>query len=113
MSVGDVPTNLDNLVAGARPKQPVAAKIWNLLKTGWPRADLIAGILMMRQAPWGTGPAEQQHASATVVAKFHAEIGGDALAIRAFLHTLRHYIHPMEVAGSTPGQRPVSGGLPS
>ena len=47
---------------------------------------------MLLDCSWGTASAEQQHASATLVKKFHREIGTDMLLVRSLLHSIRHLL---------------------
>ena len=87
--VGNMNENLDRLAAGPCPDEPVAAKIWRLLGRSFPRSHIIRGLELLQDCPWGTATVEQQHASGTVMRKYHAEMGQDMLCVRAFLHTVR------------------------
>ena len=87
LGTGDVDENLAQLAAGPEPDQPTANKIWRLVRLGYNRGQLKKGISLLLDAPWGTSGAEQQHASATLLKKFHPEVGQDSLMERAFLHT--------------------------
>ena len=89
LGVGDVDENLSRLAGGPLPAQPTAQKIWQLLRIGYNNAQLKIGLALLLDAPWGTASVEQQHASATVVKKFHPEISQESLMERAFLHTFR------------------------
>ena len=92
LAAGDIQQNLDQLAAGERPAEPTSAKVWHLLKMGYNRAALVAGVELFRQISWGVGPCEQQHASASITAKLHPDVGANTLQIRGFIHTMRHLL---------------------
>ena len=93
LCLGDVSANVDGLFNGDKPEEPIAAKIWTLMHAfGESKAAIVRGLVLMREAHWHTAIAEQQHASGSIVAKFHKEITTDALMIRAALHTFRHLL---------------------
>ena len=89
---GDVKTNLDDLEAGECPTEPTAAKIWHLLRLGWNRSSLEVAVGLFLQISWGVGPCEQQHASASLAARFHPDIGPGTMQVRGLIHTMRHLL---------------------
>ena len=93
LCIGDVDQNLQELVSEDEPAEPTSRKIWQLIKVyGCNKERIKAALALVAQASWHTGVAEQQHASGTVVSKYHPEITQDALVIRAYVHTLRHLL---------------------
>ena len=104
MGTGDVDENLT--AAGPEPDQPTASNIWRLVRFGYNRAQLKKGLSLLLDAPWGTSGAEQQHASATLLKKFHPEVGQDSVMEHAFLHTLRPQANHRREA---PGQAETEG----
>ena len=89
LGVGDKDKNLDDLAVGPMPAEPVSAKIWHLVRLGFNRTQLKQALDLLMDCPWGTASAEQQHASATVMKKFHPEYGTETLMLRSMLHSFR------------------------
>jgi len=92
LATGNVQKNLDNLSDGGCPTEPTAAKIWHLLRMGWNRASIEAGVELFLQISWGVGPCEQQHASAALTARHHPGFYPETLQIRSLLHTMRYLL---------------------
>ena len=92
IATGDVGRNLDHLEASTRPTEPTAAKVWDLVHMGYNRVQLKQALALVLDCPWGTASAEQQHASATVVRKYHPEAGQETLLVRSLMHTMRHVL---------------------
>ena len=90
LAVGDMDGNLMALQQGPEPEEPVARKIWHLLRLGVDLKQVKQGLSLLLDCPWGTASAEQQHASGTIMRKFHPELGQESLMVRSLLHTLRH-----------------------
>lgn len=89
LGCGDVDLNLDELIAGAEPAEPTAAKIYRLLRLGFNRLQIKQALSLLMDAPWGTQSVEQGHASATLVKKVHPEFSKESLMLRAFFHSFR------------------------
>ena len=86
---GDVNANLDALVAGPKPTQPTALKIWELLKHGHSREPIITGLRLLMDAPWATSATEQAHVMGALVKRLHHELGVKALISRAMVGGFR------------------------
>lgn len=89
---GDIDANLERLRAGPEPDEPTCAKIWHLLHMGWNREVLKEAVGLLGEISWGTKVAEEQHASAAVVSKYHPEMAEEAVCVRAFVHTCRNLL---------------------
>eukprot|EP00974_Lingulodinium_polyedra_P080966 7843964-Lingulodinium_polyedra.AAC.1 len=81
LGAGDREANLVVLQAGPKPEEPVAAKIWHLLRLGYNRLQLNLGIDLLMDCPWGTASVERQHASATLLRKYHPEYGQETFMV--------------------------------
>jgi hypothetical protein len=92
LACGDIPANLEELANGPEPVERTARKIWRLLQLNFNRHDIQQGLELLLDCSWGTASAEQQHASATLVKKFHREIGTEGLLVRSLLHSMRHLL---------------------
>ena len=92
LGCGDVDQNLDALLAGATPIEPIAAKIKRLLELGYSRSQIKQALSLLMDAPWGTQSVEQGHASATMVKKAHPDFGKESLVLRAFFHSFRRLL---------------------
>ena len=92
LCVGDIAENLDRLMDGDEPSESVAGKIWSLLRSGFTKQRIIAALELMRELRWDTGVAEQQHASATMVAKFHPQVEEKGLMARASAHSFKRLL---------------------
>ena len=92
LASGDIATNLEKLANGPGPVERTARKIWRLLQLKFNRGDIRQGLQLLLDRSWSTASAEQQHASATLVKKFHREIGTDMLLVRSLLHSIRHFL---------------------
>ena len=92
LASGDIASNLDALATGPEPVERTARKIWRLLQLNFNRYDLEQGLQLLLDCPWSTACTEQQHASATLVRKYHHEVGTEHLLVRSLLHTMRHLV---------------------
>ena len=77
--------NLESLRASAQPKEQVASQMWELLHMGYSSKKLLGVLQLIRDLEWSTLTAEQAHASAASLAKFHPEYGVETLAARALV----------------------------
>ena len=94
LASGDVDQQLDALSSEEEePSDPISAKVWKLLRTlHYNREKLRQAINFFGEITWNTSISEQQHASGTLIGKYHPEVGQSALTIRALLHTMRHLL---------------------
>lgn len=76
---------LDRLVAGARPTDETAAKIFDLCNLGYNRPALEKGLWLLSMASWSSAPVEQGHVHASMLMKKHADYGEGTLSARAML----------------------------
>ena len=94
---GDISTNINQLVENDMPEEPVSAKLWMLIKVyNFNRSCIERALSLLAEATWQTGAAEQQHASGTIISRYHPEIEQEAMMVRAAMHTLRHLL-PQEL----------------
>eukprot|EP00972_Heterocapsa_arctica_P096300 14207510-Heterocapsa_arctica.AAC.1 len=56
---------------------------------GFNRQQLLVGLQLLLDCPWGTVAVEQAHASAAVVKRYHHEYGLETLLPRSFVHGMR------------------------
>ena len=94
LASGDVDQQLDALSSEEEePSDPISAKVWKLLRSlHYNREKLRQAINFFGEITWNTSISEQQHASGTLIGKYHPEVGQSALTIRALLHTMRHLL---------------------
>ena len=76
---------LDGLAAAAKPDEQVASQLWQLLRMGYSKSRLVNVLRLVRDLEWSTLRAEQTHASAAVLMRFHPDYGVDTLAARALI----------------------------
>ena len=96
LAQGNILENLEALSRGDAPAEPIAGKACELLKRlGYTLANrkwLQQAILLLLEIRWDVVVAEQQHASGTLIARFHTHIEQLALMTRALVHTLRRLL---------------------
>ena len=81
---GDIATNLEELAAGPRPQDAVAAHIWDLATDESIDQDRLRRIVaLLGDLPWTTVTTEQAHCWASIVHRFHPDMELDALLARA------------------------------
>lgn len=109
LGCGDVDRNLDGLLAGATPAEPIAAKIKRLLELGYSRSQIKQALALLMDCPWGTQSVEQGHASATLLKRAHPDFGKETLVLRAFFHSFRRLLPSSSTEGrkATRPQRDV------
>jgi hypothetical protein len=86
---GNLDDNLAKLKMGGCPEEAVSAKVWHLLHMGWNVEDIKAGLRTLLECGWGTDTVERQHASLTMMKRFHPDAGQETLVVRAGIHALR------------------------
>ena len=89
LACGDPAANLEALSEQPQLQEATAAKIWTLLRLGYNRQQLLAGLRLLLDAPWGTVAVDQQHASAEVIKRFHHEVGMETLLPKSLVHSMR------------------------
>ena len=82
---GDLERNLEELAEGDEPSEPVSSQMWRLLKSGFPKAQLVATLDLMADISWSTAVVEQQHGMMAVVHRFHPEYELPSLLGRSLL----------------------------
>ena len=97
LCTGDIDRNLQELMASTEPREPTSKKVWQLLHLGWNKLELRKAIMLMAGCPWATVCAEQQHGSASIIRKYHEDLGEESLMSRAFVHTMRRLLPGMSV----------------
>ena len=81
----DLTLNLERLKVGAEPDEQVAYQLWKLLQIGTPVRRLVDVLRLIQDLEWTTLAAEQQHASAANLSRFHPEYGLMTLTARALV----------------------------
>ena len=91
--------NLEELKEQREPSEPTTWKIWTLLQDeqGFPIKQLILAIMLLGDVPWGAVTTEQQHASCSLMHKFHPEWQLATLLLKAFVHCLERLLPKQEV----------------
>ena len=83
---GDVGANLRRLGNADCPDEPTSQRIWLMKKSRVvPDAQLVAAIALLGEVSWTSLPAEQQHASLSMLHKWHPSYGCDMLVSRALM----------------------------
>jgi len=101
LASGDPAANLEKLKNMPQPTEPTAAKIWTLLQLGYNRQQLLTGLQLLLDCPWGTVAVEQQHASAAIIKRFHQEYGLETLLPRSLVHGMRKLLPKPSAAEKT------------
>ena len=85
---GDIAANIAELLqAGEPPEDTVASKIFHLGSVGFNRLRLQRAVGLLGSCSWTSALTERQHASTSLVKKYHPDIGSKLLTARAYLHT--------------------------
>eukprot|EP00974_Lingulodinium_polyedra_P093740 9083064-Lingulodinium_polyedra.AAC.1 len=93
---GNIERNLEELASSPnRPEDPTAFKIQVMLRQGSNRQELVSAIRLLRECPWSTNTAEQQHASVSLVHRMHPSTELSTL-LRAGIHSMRRLIPAMD-----------------
>jgi hypothetical protein len=91
---GSRSANLDALLAGDWPREEVKQRIWELLKRGCNRQDILDSLELMSQAGWSSTTVEQGHVAASVVMRFHRELTEARMRARAAVVQCRPLFTP-------------------
>ena len=74
LAAGDIDANLDTFAADPEVSlDPIANKVKRLAQAWMTRERLKAGVSLLQEIPWSTTPAEQAHAFAARLRKYHLE----------------------------------------
>ena len=76
--------------------EPSSKKIWELLHMGFSASQLEEGVRVLSDISWSSTSVEQQHGSASVLAKAHRRYGARSVAARSMLHMMRQFLVPTE-----------------
>ena len=87
LTIGDdLVGNLEDLAAGCCPSEPVSEKLWHLMHMpSFPKAQLVATLELMREVGWTNMPGEQQHASLSMLHRWHPGYNPETLVSRSLL----------------------------
>ena len=77
--------NLEALRVSAEPDEQATWQLWKLLQMGYSKKKLVGILQLIRDLEWSTLTAEQNHASAATLMKFHPEYSLQTLASRALI----------------------------
>ncbi|CAK0861146.1 unnamed protein product [Prorocentrum cordatum] len=83
---GGVPANLEALAAGARPEERVSGQLYDLMAMGHNRLELVEVVRLIGDVPWASQIAEQLHASAALLSRWHPECELQTLLARSMVH---------------------------
>ena len=87
LCAGDVDRNLDDLLSGECPDEPVSAKLWALGNSGYNKHRLRRVLHLLAERSWSSAFSEKQHASASRIKKHHPDIGDNMLIARSYVYT--------------------------
>ena len=89
---GDVAENLEKLAREPAPEEPVSRQIWQLMRQGFNRAQLVATMHLMSDISWPTVAVEQQHGATALLHRYHPEYSAPTLLARTFLMHVRRLL---------------------
>ena len=82
-------TNLIALSEGPQPEEPCSAKLWQLMKLGHNKHQLLSVVELLSDLNWSTMMVEQQHGTLAQLHRHHPDYAADTLTSRAFVFQLR------------------------
>lgn len=82
---GNIERALDELAVGPQPTEAVSWAAWQLCALGYPRAELVAALELLRSLSWSQVSTEQGHSAGSVVMKRHRLLGQAMLQSRSML----------------------------
>ena len=96
---GDIAANIQEIIDMATPPdEPVSNNIWELSRKDFPVSQLTMVVDLLGECPWSSLPAEQQHASVSLLHRHHPDYGLEQLVSRALLHqAVRLLPHPSKI----------------
>ena len=89
---GDVAENLEKLAREPAPEEPVSRQIWQLMRQGFNRSQLVAAVKLMSGINWSTMAVEQQHGTMALLRRYHPEYSAPTLLARTFLMHVRRLL---------------------
>ena len=89
MAVGDISANLDALRQEDRPLEETTLQIWQLLRIGYSRHQLVSSVRLFLRCSWSSVAAEHGHASASLMMKAHGTYSKATMCSRALVHMMR------------------------
>jgi hypothetical protein len=92
---GDVKANVEELRDGPEPSELVSWQLWCMLRAGISENIVMLTIILMKEIPWTTLPAEQQHGVMAALHRFHPDYAVDMLAARTMISLLRRMLWSM------------------
>lgn len=90
----DMEQQVQALYEGARPTEPTAQKIWDLLQLGFDRQSIFAGLSLMSNIGWSSTPTEQGHLPMSKMAQRHKGYSQESLRCRAMLTSMQPLLTP-------------------
>ena len=97
LAQGDIGRNLHDLKSVVEPpSEPSSKKIWELLHMGFSASQLEEGVRLLSGISWSSTSVEQQHGSASVLAKAHRRYGAGTVTARSMLHRMGQFFVPTE-----------------
>ena len=85
---------LRDLMSDARPSDPIAGKIFDLMQMGFATETLIEGICLLESISWSSTPTEQGHLPASKLVQRHQTYCQDTVRARAMVAALRPLLAP-------------------
>eukprot|EP00971_Amphidinium_carterae_P329440 6461886-Amphidinium_carterae.4 len=90
---GDIEENMRALEGlDAPPPENVTARIYVLLRNGFPRHQIKDAIKLLGEIVWSTALTEKQHSGVSVIRRYHPDLGLSVLSGRGFLHFNRQLL---------------------
>ena len=84
---GDLDENIDEIASLLDPpEEPCTSNIWHLIQEGFSKHQLKLVLEALGECPWSSLPAEQQHASVSLLHRWHPEYGIESLVCRSLMH---------------------------
>ena len=90
----DIEAVVDELSAGIEPDEQVTWSMWQLGQVGYDRAELYAGVRLLRSLPWSHVITDQGHASSALTMKKHRLYGTAMLQSRSMLRQMACRFRP-------------------
>jgi len=88
-SAADIDARLSRFADAPEPEHPMGKSIQWLLRTGWPRSEIVELVTLLGLCHWSSLSVEQAHGSWAVLRRYHPTCFWTTLAMRALCHMLR------------------------
>ena len=86
---GDLDENIDEIASlSVPPSEPCSRHMWHLIQEEFSRDQLKLVLELLGECPWSSLPAEQQHASVSLLHRWHPEYGVESLVCRSLMHQM-------------------------